>query len=122
MTTNHLNTLFSGKKAKWLAIYRRLVARLENQRGIELTPSPKSISVSGTIQIGKIRVTAKGLELAIALGKAAPRSERLKTLSKPTKAATHKVLIAQASDIDEELLSWIKAAQVRARISKRQSA
>jgi hypothetical protein len=71
---------------------------------------------------GLIRISGDGLELGIALGKAAIKSKRLTPSSKSPKRITHSVLISELSDIDEELMFWIKAAWQQARNGKRRSA
>jgi len=119
-----LRSLFSGKKAKWLPLFQRLVARFSYIPGVELAVYRKSIALgcNGDAKptIGMIQITARGLQVGLGLHKAALKSPRLKLAKRP-KSVTHKVLISKASEIDDELLSWIKAARHQARTAKRRS-
>ena len=114
ITKATLDSLFSGRKAKWLSLYRRLHSRVSQIAGLELVPLSKSSQSVGLMRdgdkrptIGRIRVTMKGLELGLAAGK-----------DKPGKIS-HKILIDAPSQIDEEVVSRIKAAILKARTAKR---
>ncbi len=69
-----------------------------------------------------IKVARQGLEIRLALSKAQVRSPRLKRLTARTRPRmTHVVLLAETAGLDEELLSWLKAARIEARTSKGKS-
>lgn len=119
------SSLFVGKNAKWLPLFRRLVARFSRIPGIELAPVRKSIAVSQSGDLGAtfgmIQITAKGFQVSLALSKAALKSPRLKPRARKLRQLTHQVLISEASEIDDELLSWVKLAKHQVRTAKRRS-
>lgn len=129
MTTETNNTaltaLFDGKKSKWLPLYRRLLARVEKVPGVEFFPFKKGIAIGHRDDfrptMGVIRISAKGLDVGLGLVKGFTKTERLRPSQRSPKWITHRVVIAKASDIDEEFLSWIKAARHRARIARPRS-
>jgi len=122
-------TLFSGKKAKWLPLFRRLLARVSAIPGVETEAGKSSItlSLSGGVSsqrvvIAMIKVAATGLEVRLSLSKAQVRSPRLKRVTSRTRPImSHVVLLSEASDLDEEFLTWLKAAKIGARTSKERS-
>lgn len=110
------------KTAKWLPLYRRLMARLIRVPGLELVGARGGvleIHRIGTKRIAAVYLKAKGLEIGFALPKAVLKSPRLHPSKKSPKWVTHRVLIQEASEIDEELLTWIKAASSAALVSAR---
>jgi hypothetical protein len=122
-----LESIFSGKKLKWLPLYRRLLARVSRIHGVEAVPSQGAVilCLNGTKsnEMVRIKVTLTGLQCGLALAKAQLKSPRLKSVSSKTRPSqsdmTHQVTISEASDLDEELMTWIKAAaKLRARTSK----
>jgi hypothetical protein len=118
--------LFSGSKAKWLPLFRRLLARVSGIPGVEVVPGKTSIVLSlvgqSSSEFALIKVAASGLELRLAIPKAQLRSARLKRLARATRPAmSHVVTVAETTDLDEELLSWLKAARNGARTSKDKS-
>lgn len=119
-------TLFSGRKAKWLPLFRRLLARVSGIPGVEVTLGKTSIvfSLAGqaSSEIALIKVAATGLELRLAISKAQVRSPRLKRLTRATRPLmSHVVMLTETTDLDEELLSWLKAARTGIRTSKEKS-
>jgi hypothetical protein len=124
--TGSLDTIFSGKKAKWLPLYHRLAARVTRISGIEvrLTRTTIELGMSDVprSKLAQIRVVPAGLSLRLALSKAQLKSPRLKTMTTRTvPRMSHQVLLASTSDLDEEFLSWIKAARTQARMQERTS-
>ena len=102
-------TLFSGAKAKWLPLFRRLLARVSGIPGIDVVLGKTSITLSlagvAASELAVIRVVAAGLEFRLALSKSHPRTARLKRITARTRPPmTHLVMLAEASHLDEELL------------------
>jgi hypothetical protein len=94
--------------------------------GIEVIRGKTAIALAlagvGASEMALIKVTSSGLDFRLALSKAQLRSPRLKRLSARTRPTmTHQVLLSEASDLDEELLTWLKAAKIEARTSKGRS-
>lgn len=110
-----LETVFPGRKARWLSLYRRLHTRLSQLPGLELLPRLTarggSIAIQDSSRIaGRIRVTLKGLELELTVGRASG-----------TRARRMRVLLENVSQIDDDLLTWIRAGLRSGRTSKRLS-
>jgi hypothetical protein len=126
-TTSPLEKLsFAGTKAKWQPLFHRLIARVSGITGIEVIQRKGSIALaltsSGSRDLAEIRVKTTGLECRLALSKSQLRSPRLKTISKRGRSAmTHFATLKEPSDIDEEFLSWLKAARIEARTSTKKS-
>lgn len=135
-----LSDVFNGKKSKWLPLYHRLLARLSNVAGIEFFPFNKQIGIGhrndSRPTLGEIRITAQGLEVGLGLSSktqktGSPRTEngesnshpdpRIKPSTRAPRWITHRVLIAKASEIDEEFIGWVKAARRQARIARPRS-
>lgn len=121
-----LAALFKGRKSKWLPLYRRLLARFTTFPGVEFFPLKSQIGIGHPrdrrATMGQIRITDKGIEVGLGLARSFGRTERLKSSLRSPKWITHRVLLTQASDIDEEFLAWIKAARLQARTSRPRSA
>ncbi|MGZ3708347.1 MAG: DUF5655 domain-containing protein [Bdellovibrionota bacterium] len=117
--------LFGGRKEKWLPLYRRLVARLDRQSGVEIRYLRKSLQILATKSdlpaLGMIAVTARGLEVGFTLPTSLLRSTRLLPSRKSPKRITHRVLISEARQIDDELMAWMKMALLTARNAKARS-
>lgn len=58
-----------------------------------------------------IQMTEDGLEVGLRLDEARTRTERLRPLGKAASFVTHQVRISSTKDIDDELVSWVKAAK-----------
>ena len=121
-----VKALFSGKREKWLPLFQRLNARFSKIPGLELTPAKTTIKIcrsdDSKVTIGHIRVAAAGLLVGLVLESAAPfKSKRLQALKRASKDATHVILVTEASEIDPEFLTWVKAANSKARNAKPRS-
>jgi hypothetical protein len=120
-----IDRLFNGKKAKWLPLYRRLIARLTRVPGLDITPGADAIALRQAARakpVGAIRVAGDGLEIGLALAKAAIKTPRLRPSTRSPKYITHRVLITDVREIDDELFTWILAANQRARSARGRSA
>lgn len=107
-----IDSLFPGRKARWLPLYHRLAARLVRSLGLEARIRAAAIEFD---QCVRIRVLPSGLELGLSLPSAIVMSKRLRTSSKSPKRITHSLVITGAADIDEELFLWIKASSAKTR-------
>lgn len=118
--------LFGGKKAQWLPLLRRLVARLMRLSSVELVAERSGALCIRDAKprgkpVGRLQVTASGLELGLALSKARVRPGRLRPCARNPKWITHRVLITDIEAIDDELFTWIKAANPQGRTARRRS-
>jgi hypothetical protein len=100
-----------------------LLARLAQLPSIEAIPMRGSIALVGangsTPPVGNVKVTEDGLILGLALTGAAIKPGRLKRSTTPPKRITHHVCLTDPSDIDAELLIWLKAALAAARKARK---
>ncbi|MCM2276858.1 MAG: DUF5655 domain-containing protein [Oligoflexia bacterium] len=121
-TAELFSKLFDGKKSKWIPLYRRLLARFSAIPGIEFFPLKSGIGIGhphdARATMGVIRITQKGLEFGLGLARAQANSERLRPSKRSPRWITHRVVISSASDIDDEFLSWLKAARLQARLAR----
>ena len=121
-----LDALFQGRKAKWLPLYRRFLARFSKLVGVEIFPANQWLGIGhsgdGRATIGHIRITQKGLDVRLGLTRSTPATDRLRPSDASPRWITHRVLVREASEIDEEFLSWIRAAKILARTARPRSA
>ncbi len=114
--------LFAGKKSHWIPLCRRFLARLTRVPGVEASIQKTFIQLSVPSKpsslLGKVRVTSKGLEVGLTLAKFKVKSERLKAAPKSAKPITHRVLLTDASEIDEEFIAWVRGTHLQAHTSK----
>jgi hypothetical protein len=120
-----VESLFTAKRARWLPLCRRLLARIAGIPGLEARAGTSSIDlrIAGSHRpIARIRVGRAGLEIGLALQRGTVASPRLRppTATSP-RYLTHRVIIAGPGEIDAELLTWIGAARAKARTSRRRS-
>lgn len=117
--------LFTGKKAKWLPLYRRLLARLSRVPGLDIRVTAETIALRRAhgrrTPFASIRVSGDGIEIGLALAKAAIKSARLRPSARSPKYLTHRLLLSDAREIDDELFTWIQAANQRARSARGRS-
>jgi hypothetical protein len=121
-----ITRMFRGSREGWLPVFHRLMARLSQMPATEVVPRKGCFSLVRTEtpkqSLGAIWICEDGVRLGLFLERPS-RSPRLEAagesgLPVPT---THSILLTRASDIDHELVSWIKAAHHLARISRRRS-
>jgi hypothetical protein len=99
-----MESLFAGKKAKWLPLYKRLMARSKELASAEPHVGRSFLQLG---QIAKLRVTPQGIELSLRI-RSSPRS---------AKVTIRKVVLTETDQIDEDLLTWIKTASLLAATS-----
>lgn len=124
-----LDTLFTGRKSKWLPLYRRLLARSTGINGIEFHPSKSFIAIGhphdSRPTMGLVRVTLRGLEISLGLVQTILPNPRLRATPEQARGTprwiTHRTLLMKASEIDDEFLAWVKIARHQARISRPRS-
>ncbi len=124
--SHDVSKFFNGKRMRWLPLYRRLIARLATIPALDIAARADALAIrhDGESQqtIGQIRVGTEGIEIGLRLSRAALKSRRLKPSNRRPLYITHRVTISSPGEIDDELVTWIKAANQRARNAKRRSA
>lgn len=122
-----IKRLFRGSLEAWLPLFHRLVARLSQLPRLEVIAARGSVALKRADpvrkSVGSIHVKKDGLLIGLSLPAGALiRSPRLEVLDKRRRdGATHTVLVTRASEIDTDLLNWIKAARPRAGKPRRKS-
>ena len=106
---------FRGDKAKWSAPYDELIAKVSAfGPGVSQAPTASYISV---LRRGKkfaiVQVTAARMDIGIKLKGVEP-TDRLEPAGAWNSMVTHRVRISDPSQLDGELLAWLKQALERA--------
>lgn len=102
---------FSGAKAVWRKSYDDLMTRLEQFGGdVKAGPGKTYINLlRGDKKFGIVQVTAKRLDVGIRR-KGEPFVGRYEDSSKWNPMVTHRVQITDPSQIDAELIDWLRQA------------
>jgi len=106
-----IDRLFSGDHARWRAPYDELLAQVSAfGPGIAQAPTDTYISL---LRRGKkfaiVQITAARLDVGIKLKGAEP-TDRLEPAGSWNAMVTHRVRIADPTQLDAQLLSWLKQA------------
>jgi hypothetical protein len=110
-TTDLVAAMFAGPKAALRPAYDALIARIQ-KFGADVDVSPKKayVSLRRNKQFAIIQPsTATRLDVGINLKGVAPTG-RLEASGSFNAMVTHRVRVAQASEIDKELEAWLKQA------------
>ncbi len=103
--------LFRGDRARWRQPYDELLARIR-EFGPSVSQAPTDTYIS-ILRRGKkfavVAVTAARLDIGIKL-KGAQASDRLEPAGTWNAMVTHRVRITDPSQLDGELLAWLKRA------------
>jgi len=118
-----LTSLFKGRRAKWLSLFRRIVARINSVGTFEMTTYHNGIAIGfegdQRPTVGLIQFKPDGLMIGLALTRTMQiRSPRLQLIRRKFKVITHETLVSEGAQIDDELLSWVRAAVRQARGAK----
>ncbi len=107
-----LEKLFSGKKAVWLEPVKGLISRIgEFGTGIEALPNETYVN----ILVGKKKMaivqpaSTERLDIGIKIKGVTPEG-RLEAAGSWNNMVTHRVRIADAKEIDAQLLGWLEQA------------
>jgi Domain of unknown function (DUF4287)/Domain of unknown function (DUF5655) len=103
---------FSGNKSAWRKAYDALETKLQKfGSDIEIAPNRTYINLCrGTKKFGIVQISsADRIDIGIKL-KAAAATERLELTGSWNAMVTHRVRIANAKEIDAEVLAWLKQA------------
>jgi Domain of unknown function (DUF5655) len=106
-----LEKVFSGAKSSWLEVFTALEARVKTF-GDELKLAPTETYVSllrGDKKFGIVQPSKDRLDIGIKL-KGVPATERLEAAGSWNSMVTHWVRVSDSSQIDDEVLGWLKQA------------
>jgi hypothetical protein len=107
-----LRALFSGKKAHWLEASETLLARIKAFGGdVEIAPNETHVNIlCGKKKFAILQASSsERLDVGIKL-KGAPSEGRLETAGSWNNMVTHRVRVADSSELDDELLGWLRRA------------
>jgi predicted transport protein len=106
-----IDRLFSGDRAKWRKLYDDLLANV-SRFGPGVSPAATDTYIS-ILRRGKkfaiVQVTGARLDLGIKL-KGADPTDRFEPAGSWNSMVTHRVRIADPSQLDDEVLTWLKRA------------
>ena len=108
--------LFTGKKQQWRQPYDNLWASL-NAFGTDVGVAATSSYISllrGSKKFGIVQPSSERLDIGIKLKDADP-TERFEASGTWNNMVTHRVRISDPSQIDEDVLAWLKLAYVAAK-------
>lgn len=106
---------FTGKKAAWRASYDDLLANV-SQFGTDVDVGPAKSYISllrGAKKFGIVQVSGERLDIGIKLKGVAP-TERLEAGGAWNAMVTHRVRISDPTQIDAEVIAWLKQAYTAA--------
>jgi Domain of unknown function (DUF5655)/Domain of unknown function (DUF4287) len=106
-----IDEMYNGKKAGLKPLHDRLMTAINSfGQDIELAPKKGYVSIRRKKQFAMIQpTTATRIDIGLIL-KNVPISERLESASSFNALFTHRVRVSSVSDIDEQLISWLKQA------------
>jgi len=106
---------FSGKRSAWRPTYDKLFKQVQ-KFGADVTAQAGKSYIT-LLRNGKkfaiVRVTAERLDVGIKL-KGTVANERLKSAWTWNSMVTHRVTITHASEMDRELVAWLRKAYATA--------
>ncbi len=102
---------YSGAKAALRPLYEQLMAEVRKfGPDVEIAPKKGYVSLRRKKQFGIIQPsTATRLDVGIAC-KGAPAAGRLEAAGSFNAMVSHRVRVASAKDVDQELVGWLKKA------------
>lgn len=105
-----LDKLFSGGKAVWRPIFEALLDTLQGFGDVGTAATDTYVSLlRGKGKFAIVQPTAKRLDLGIKRKGAEP-TERFAPAGTWNSMVTHRVAITAASEIDADVIAWLKAA------------
>lgn len=104
-----LAEIYTGPKAELRGLHDQLLGEIQNWGAFEIAPKKGYVSLRRGKQFAMVGpATAKQIEIGLNM-KGVEGTDRLKAQA-PGGMCTHKVRIADAAEVDAELLDWIKTA------------
>ncbi|WP_213814840.1 DUF4287 domain-containing protein [Glaciihabitans sp. dw_435] len=101
---------FTGAKAHWRATYDDLLLKLAENGHVDIAPTNTYISLlKGTAKFAIVAVTADRLDIGIKLKGVEP-IERFEASGPWNSMVTHRVRISDPTQIDADVLDWLRRA------------
>jgi Domain of unknown function (DUF4287)/Domain of unknown function (DUF5655) len=104
-------TQYAGEKADLRPIYDRIIAEVEKfGADVELAPKKAYVSLRRSKQFGLVQPSTKSrVDVGIVLKGESPAG-RLEKSGSFNAMVTHRVRLADAGDVDRELIGWLRRA------------
>ena len=112
---DHVAKHFTGDKARWRTAYDKLIERI-SAFGQDVSAGPGATYINllrGGKKFGIVQVMANRLDVGIKL-KGVPAEGRYEAAGSWNAMVTHRVRIDDASQIDDELITWLHQAYDKA--------
>lgn len=101
---------FTGAKQHWRATYDDLLLKLAENGHVDIAPTNTYISLlKGTVKFALVAVTADRLDIGIKM-KGADVTDRFEASGTWNSMVTNRVRITDPSQIDSDLLDWLRRA------------
>jgi predicted transport protein len=112
-TAGPVAELYAGRSAEVRAIHDRLWSEIERLGAVEVAPKKGYLSLRRRTQFAMIRPAAKHVDLGLVLP-GEPMTDRLESAATFNALFTHRVRVGSVSDVDPELVAWLRRAWDRA--------
>ncbi|NKC01208.1 MAG: DUF4287 domain-containing protein [Pseudomonadales bacterium] len=109
--TDLMDAQYAGDKAKLLPVYQLIVQTAESfGKDVIVSPKKANVSLRRSTQFALIQPSTKTrVDLGIKLRDFPPEG-RLEASGSFNSMVTHRVRLSQVSDIDQEVIDWLKQA------------
>lgn len=109
-----VGTYFTGTKEKWRPIFGQLLTQLEEFGEVGIAPTNTYLSLlKGTAKFAIVAATGTRLDIGIKLKGVAP-TERFAPSGNWNAMVTHRVSVTDATELDSQLLNWLRDAYDKA--------
>jgi hypothetical protein len=104
------DALYPGAKAGLRPLHDALLTEIHALGAFDVAPKKGYLSLRRRKQFAMIQPGAGRIDLGLILPAATPATSRLESAAKFNPLFTHRVRIAAATDLDDELRGWLAAA------------
>jgi len=109
-TADPVGTYFTGTKEKWRPLFDDLLAQLEDFGEVGIAPTNTYLSLlKGTGKFAVVAATGTRLDIGIKLKGVEP-TDRFTASGNWNAMVTHRVQVTDASELDTQLLNWLRDA------------
>ncbi len=111
---DRIDKQFAGARAHWRSTYEALLTTLETDGPVGIAPTDTYISLlKGSGKFAILAFTAVRMDVGIKL-KDAPATDRFEPSGAWNSMVTHRVRITDSTQVDGELLDWLRRAYLAA--------
>ncbi len=106
-----VDALFEGKPQELRETFGKIIQRLQDDGSIvRVDASKSSVNLAGRSHFGGVRVLKDGLDVGFVLDRKITNPRIRKTQKITNTIFAHNVTLKKPSDVDPELMSWLKEA------------